>query len=197
MTTDHKTNCAAIGGQCDGGQNCARQGFFAFLCSGDDCQWRRLNHFCTRRWYNLLSRRPLWWTLWLTALSAARQERRSVVRWDFKTELWAGRTFCFSLPVWKSDVFTSQVMKKGIWNVTRVRWWRTLTFSWKEKERKAESLYWTVKSEWSRLQYALNIYIFYSSVVFTVCLISQSSMQVRFHKPGFIMTLMNTYQNVA
>lgn len=112
MTTDHKTNCAAIGGQCDGGQNCARQGFFAFLCSGDDCQWRRLNHFCTRRWYNLLSRRPLWWTLWLTALSAARQERRSVVRWDFKTELWAGRTFCFSLPVWKSDVFTSQVMKK-------------------------------------------------------------------------------------
>lgn len=57
------------------------------------------------------SLRHLWWTLWMTALWATRQERWSLVHLDFIT---------LTLTVWKADVFTPSMTKKGIQMSTRL-----------------------------------------------------------------------------
>lgn len=97
MTTNHKTNCDGSGnGQHDTGQRDAGQ-------------------YNSSLWLLRCSLLP-WWlsVIRLWSMSAAQQERRSVVRWDFRTELWAECTLLLSLTVSKSDNFTSQMMKKGI-----------------------------------------------------------------------------------
>lgn len=42
------------------------------------------------------------------------QERRSMLRLDFIAELMPGCTLLISLTIWKSDVFTSQMMNSSI-----------------------------------------------------------------------------------